>query len=267
MIPLKDLNPSRTLPVITYSLIAINVMVFLYQASLPEDDEQELFLEYAVKPAFLVDYFRGQRVGTYPVEVHERDRRGREVVLRTERTVQLDWRNSILPLLTCMFLHGGLGHILGNMWFLYIFGDNVEDRLGHIRFTLFYLFAGAVAGLAQVAVTPDSAIPTIGASGAISGVLGAYLITYPHARVLSIVPIGFFFPLLEIPAYVFLIVWFGIQLVSGLISDPGQGGVAFWAHIGGFVVGLVAPRLMAPGRAPPPDGRWGKVRDVPFEVN
>ena len=267
MIPIKDLNPSRTLPAITYALIGINVMVFIYQAGLPEDEEQDLFLEYAVKPAFLVDYLHGRRAGVYPQEIHERDRRGREVVLRTERQVVLDFRNSILPLLTCMFLHGGIGHILGNMWFLYIFGDNVEDRLGHVRYLIFYLLAGVISGLAQVAVTPDSAIPTIGASGAISGVLGAYLITYPHARVLSIVPIGFFFPLLEIPAYVFLIVWFGIQIVSGLVSDPGQGGVAFWAHIGGFVVGLIAPKLMAPGGPPPPPGRWGRVRDVPFEVS
>jgi hypothetical protein len=138
-----------------------------------------------------------------------------------------------------MFLHGGWLHLLGNMLFLYIFGDNVEDRLGHIAYAGFYLFAGVLAGLTQWLASPTSPLPTIGASGAIAGVLGAYFMLYPHARVLTIVPIFFFLEFLVLPAWVLLGLWFVIQLFQGSLASatPGAGGVAWWAHIGGFVVG------------------------------
>ena len=166
------------------------------------------------------------------------------------------WR--FLPLLTANFLHGGWLHLLGNMWFLWIFGDNVEDRLGHLRFVLFYLVCGAFSMLVQGWVEPSSRVPAIGASGAISGVLGAYLVLYPRARVRTWMFIVFF---VDLPAVVFLGVWFLTQLLSGAASlSPGAGaaagGVAWWAHVGGFVVGMALCVLMRKDEAPPPSRAW-----------
>jgi hypothetical protein len=137
-----------------------------------------------------------------------------------------------------MFLHGGFLHIIMNMWFLYIFGDNIEDRLGHIRYVIFYLFCGVAAGLVHLFTNWSSNIPTIGASGAISGVMGAYLLLYPRSRILTLIPIFFFFQFVEIPAFIFLGYWLLIQLFSASLAPKNVGGVAFWAHIGGFVAGL-----------------------------
>jgi hypothetical protein len=141
--------------------------------------------------------------------------------------------------MTSMFLHGGFLHILGNMWFLYIFGDNIEDRLGHIRYLIFYIFCGLAAGLIHLLTNWDSQIPTIGASGAISGVMGAYLLLYPRARILTLIPIFFFFQFLEIPAFIFLGYWLFLQLFSASLTPSNVGGIAFWAHIGGFLAGLI----------------------------
>jgi membrane associated rhomboid family serine protease len=138
-----------------------------------------------------------------------------------------------------MFLHGGWLHLIGNMLFLWIFGNNIEDAVGHLRFIIFYLLCGGMAALAQIAVQPDSVVPMIGASGAVSGVLGAYLLLYPRAKVLVLVPIWIFLKFVEVPAVLMLVVWFSLQLLSGLFSPPGEAGIAFWAHIGGFVAGLV----------------------------
>jgi len=144
-----------------------------------------------------------------------------------------------LPFLTSMFLHGGFLHILGNMWFLYIFGDNIEDGLGHIRYLIFYIFCGVAAGLVHLLTNWNSKIPTIGASGAISGVMGAYLLLYPRARILTLIPIFLFFKFVELPAFIFLGYWLLLQLFSASLTPRNVGGIAFWAHIGGFVAGLI----------------------------
>ncbi len=156
---------------------------------------------------------------------------------------QTNW----MTLFSAMFLHGGWLHIISNMWVLFIFGDNVEDRMGSIGYLVFYLLSGLAAGLLQAFLLPDSPVPMVGASGAIAGVLGAYLLLYPRARILSLVPILFIFTLVEIPAPIFLLFWFGSQLFSGVLSLGGAAGsgIAWWAHIGGFVFGLLAVFLFA----------------------
>lgn len=164
---------------------------------------------------------------------------------------------SFPDLMTSMFLHGGWGHLLGNMLFLYIFGDNVEDRLGHARYLAFYVLCGMAAGAAQALTSPHSDVPMVGASGAIAGVSGAYFLFFPTARVLTLVPIFFFLQMVEIPAVFFLFVWFVWQLVSGVATlgyGAGMGGVAFWAHVGGFVAGMVLGPVLRPRAAPRP--RW-----------
>jgi membrane associated rhomboid family serine protease len=202
MFPVSDVIPSRTTPVVTISLIAANALAFLYQLTLG-DRQLQIFVEtYGVVPAYFT------------------------------------W----LSVLTSMFLHGGWLHFGGNMLYLWIFGDNVEDRLGHGRYLLFYLGSGAAAALAQTATSPSSLVPMVGASGAIAGVMGAYFVLFPHSRVLTAVFIVFFFDVIEIPAIFFLGIWFLMQFFSGVGSlgaDAAQGGVAFWAHIGGFVVGAL----------------------------
>jgi membrane associated rhomboid family serine protease len=213
MIPLRDVIPSRTVPVITVALIALNAAGFLYEMALGPEELDRFLLRHGVVPAAFT------------------------------------WDD----VLTSMFLHGGIAHLLGNMLSLWIFGDNVEDRLGHGRYLAFYLAAGTAASLAHLWADPSSPVPTIGASGAIAGVMGGYLVLYPHSRVITWLP-----PLLllEVPAVVFLGLWFFLQLVSGvgsrLSTTPGEmvGGVAFWAHIGGFAAGAVAVKLLArPERA------------------
>jgi membrane associated rhomboid family serine protease len=151
-----------------------------------------------------------------------------------------------------MFLHGGWLHLLGNMWFLWVFGDNIEDRLGHLRYLVFYLATGLGAGLAHALLNLSSTIPAVGASGAISGVLGAYFVLFPHSRVITLVPLLFFFFTVRLPAVIILGYWFAIQFISGLgaVALPGSGGVAWWAHIGGFVLGAVLVRMFRPRRRP-----------------
>jgi membrane associated rhomboid family serine protease len=144
-----------------------------------------------------------------------------------------------MTVFTSMFMHGGWMHLIGNMLYLWVFGDNVEDSMGHGRFVVFYLLCGVAAVLAQALPDPSSTIPMVGASGAISGVLGAYLLLYPHARVLVAIPLGFFLHTMRIPAGLVLVLWFGLQLLSNVMAQPGQGGVAFRAHIGGFIAGMI----------------------------
>jgi membrane associated rhomboid family serine protease len=206
MIPLRDVIPSRTRPVVTVGLIALNAGAFLYQQSLA------------------------------PREL--------EVFVRTWGLVPADF--SALDLLASMFLHGGWMHFLGNMLYLWIFGDNVEDRFGHGRYLAFYLMCGVVAALLQTTFSPGSLVPMVGASGAIAGVLGAYLVMFPKSRILTLVPIFVFVQIVEVPALFFLGFWFLLQLVSG-VGTLGQradvGGVAFWAHAGGFAAGMAAVRF------------------------
>jgi membrane associated rhomboid family serine protease len=203
MIPLRDIIPSRTTPVVTISLIAVNVIVFLFELSLGRNVDQFTLYWGLVPAAF-----------------------------------------SWVTVVTSMFLHGGFLHVAGNMLYLWIFGDNVEDRMGHGRFLVFYLLCGIAAALAQTISQPDSVVPMVGASGAIAGVMGAYFVLYPKSRIVTLIPLFFFFQVIEVPAILFLGIWFLMQFISGLGSivtvATGQagGGVAFWAHVAGFVAGI-----------------------------
>jgi len=227
MIPLRDDVPSKSFPIVSITLIALNVLVFLYEFSLGPHLES-FIRSWGATPAFFA-----QMLG------------GAGVVNQFGDPVR-PLAPPFLTLFTSMFLHGGWMHLIGNMWYLWIFGDNVEDAMGKFRFIVFYLLTGVVAGVAQILISPHSAIPAVGASGAIAGVLGAYLILYPKARVLTIIPLGWYIQTVRLPALLVLGLWFVIQLFYGLASLPGAGqtgGVAFFAHIGGFVAGLVLVKL------------------------
>jgi membrane associated rhomboid family serine protease len=224
VIPLRDRNPTRTRPLLTWLLIAVNTLVFVYQSSLDADSFELFVRRYGLVPVWLTE---GEYSGSY-----------------------------ITPL-TSMFMHGSWLHLIANMWSLYVFGDNVEDSLGRLRYLMFYMLSGLGAALAQVAIDPSSTIPMVGASGAIAGVLGAYMRMFPRARVVTLIPILFFFLVREIPAWVFMVIWFALQVVMGVGSlEPLQagegegGGVAFFAHIGGFVAGLLLVNKLR--RAPNP---------------
>ena len=211
MIPIHDDNPTKIIPYLTYTLIITCVLVFLWEMSLAEQLEGALY-SLGVVPAVLV----GE--GRLPVELN----------------VISPW----MSIFTSMFMHGGWMHLISNMLFLWVFGNNIEDAMGHQKFILFYLLCGMVAVFAQALPDPSSTVPMIGASGAISGVLGAYLLLYPNAKVLMAIPLGFIFFTQRIPAAFVLLFWFGIQLFSSYASGDQQGGVAFGAHIGGFVAGM-----------------------------
>ncbi|MEJ5376362.1 MAG: rhomboid family intramembrane serine protease [bacterium] len=210
MIPIRDINRSQTFPLVNYILIALNVLAFIWQMSLGARLEKIFFL-YGLVPLRYSD----------------------PAVATNFSTLE-----QLLPFLTSIFLHGGIFHLLGNMWSLYLFGDNVEDRLGHLRYLVFYLLCGLAAGLTHLFTNWRSPLPTIGASGAISGVMGAYLVLFPGARILTLLPIFFFIQLVEVPAFVFLGLWFLMQILSAGAGSGQAGGVAWWAHIGGFVVGI-----------------------------
>jgi membrane associated rhomboid family serine protease len=237
VIPLRDANPTRRTPIVTLALIAACFVAFAYElgvlASSGEAGLDRFFLQHGVVPADLTASIRGGAWFSGPV----------------------------LGLLTSLFLHGGWLHLLGNMLYLWIFGNNIEDRLGPAPFLCFYLLGGVVAGLAQVAIAPNSTLPLIGASGAIAATLGAYLVLFPRARILSLVFLGFFYQLIEVPALFVLGFWFVLQLVDGVASLGGtnaQGGVAFFAHIGGFGAGaLVAVALRGRGPGPLSPARVG----------
>lgn len=214
MIPLRDDNPSRTTPFVTVAIIAANIAVFVYQIALGPVEE-EFVTRYGAIPAEVLHW------GSY------------------EHSFPLPY-----TLFSAMFLHGNFLHIGGNMLFLWVFGDNVEDFLGHVKFLFFYLTTGAVASLAHIVVSPDSGVPMIGASGAISGVLGSYFLLYPTARVLTLVPFFPFFFRAQLPAAMFLGLWFLMQMLNA----PAGGGVAWYAHIGGFVAGFVLTIFASRGK-------------------
>jgi membrane associated rhomboid family serine protease len=213
MIPLYDTARSRRVPIINWLIIILNVLVFIYEISLRAPALELLLRSWGLVPA--------------------------QLAARPET----EW----IRILTSMFLHGGWFHLISNMWVLFIFGDNVEDRMGGGRYLTFYLLSGVAAGLLQSFLLSQSREPMIGASGAIAGVLGAYLILFPHARVASLVPIIFIFTIIQIPATLFLLFWFVSQLFSGWLSLGGTAGsgVAWWAHVGGFLFGVVAASFFA----------------------
>jgi len=213
MIPLRDINPRRRFPLMTVIFILLNVLVFVYELLLPSESALEsMVFSWGLVPA---------------------------------RLMQMD-ALAIATIFTSMFIHSGFMHIIGNMLYLWIFGDNIESALGSLRFTVFYLLCGVGAALGQVLIDPASEIPMVGASGAISGVMGAYLLLYPHAQVETLVFLGYFMRLVRMPAVVVLGMWIVMQLLSGLASlgTSASGGVAVFAHIGGFVTGLVLALFM-----------------------
>src|SRR5262245_16079884 len=219
MIPLRDVIPSRTVPFLTISIIVLNALAWFYELGLPREELPVFLRQYGVVPAYFAP----------------------------------------ATLISSMFLHGSWSHVLVNMWYLWIFGDNVEDRMGHGRFLVFYLLCGIVAALGQVAIDPESTLPTIGASGAIAGVMGAYFVLYPHSRVLTVIPLIFIFMrVVELPAIVLLGFWFLMQLynagsVAATAGTHGSGGVAFMAHVAGFLAGVVGVFVF---RKRQPDRRW-----------
>ena len=224
MIPLKDLTPRRSFPIVTLLLILANVAVFLYQITLPTRAEEAFIMTYAAVPAKI------------------------QLALVGEHYTMAQ---ALVPLFTCMFLHGGWLHIIGNMWFLWIFGANVEDRMGPIPYLLFYLICGVGSSIAQTIFSWGSHIPALGASGAISGVLGAYLILFPGSQILTLVTLFIIWFRAQIPAFVFILLWFLIQFLSGIGSlgaagTQAGGGVAWWAHVGGFVLGLILAKVFSP---------------------
>ena len=225
MVPLRDENPTQITPYVTYGLVAANVLVFLYELSLAPPQLDAFFRTWAVVPRELTASFAGDLVASASPE----------------------W----ITLFTSQFLHGGFLHIAGNMLFLWIFGNNVEDRLGHIKYLIFYLACGALAALTQWFFGPGSSIPSLGASGAIAGVMGAYILRYPQARVLTLLPLGFFITTVRVPAFFFLGWWFLQQAIYGVASLEAptnigmeSGGIAYWAHAGGFVFGAILGPLL-----------------------
>lgn len=251
MVPFSDNIPAQRTPVVTYLLIAIHVGCFVYQSSLPPSDQLALFYRWGLLPCSFEHIGEGPR--RIPVDSPVREHLSRGPVTRIERRefpVEGTAIAALLPMFTSMFLHGGLLHLVGNLWYLWIFGDNVEDRLGHARFFAMYLMNGIAASGAHVWASWGSRVPTIGASGAVAGVLGAYFVTYPYARVRAWMPFLFYLgPVIEVPAVLFLGLWFFIQFRHGtqqLVAMPDQGGVAWWAHIGGFVCGIIFLELFAP---------------------
>jgi membrane associated rhomboid family serine protease len=218
MIPLRDSTPTRTVPVVTWLIVAANTVVFLFQLMLDNAQLEWFIGNFAFIPASWQ---------TYPL-----------------------W--FIVTLFTSMFMHGGWLHFISNMWILVIFGDNVEDRMGPIKYLSFYLLGGLVAGLLQFAVYPTSTIPTLGASGAIAGVMGAYILLFPHARIDTLIPLIIFFRRVNVPAWIFLGFWFISQLFSGVMAlgQVAMGGVAWWAHIGGFAFGALGYRFFTRHRLP-----------------
>jgi len=215
MIPIRDTTPSKTVPIVNNTLIGINVVFFLIQLAQGAAQDHFVYL-YGLVPA----KFTVPQVSAY-----------------------FSLGQKILSLFTFMFLHGGFLHLIGNMWFLFIFGDNVEDRLGSARYIVFYLLCGLSSGLIQLLFNAHSNIPTIGASGAIAGVMGAYFILYPGSRILTLIPIIFIPWFVEIPAFFFLGLWFFLQLFSAAGSSGQVAGIAWWAHIGGFVCGILFLKL------------------------
>ncbi|MGF1515852.1 MAG: rhomboid family intramembrane serine protease [Elainellaceae cyanobacterium] len=215
MVPLKDDNPTRLTPVVTYVFVGVNIFVFLYQVGLSQAGLEDFFRTWAVVPADLSASFAGQ-------------------------ASPMVW----ITLLTSQFMHGGILHLGGNMLYLWVFGNNIEDKLGHLRYVLFYLGCGVLASLSQWFFSQSSTVPSLGASGAIAGVMGAYILRFPRAQILTLFPIFFFITTIRIPAIVFLGIWFVQQALYGIASlsvptDMGQGGIAYWAHAGGFVFGAL----------------------------
>lgn len=221
MVPIRDDNPTQLTPYVTYGLILVNVVIFLYEVTLSPAELERFFQTWAVVPCQLSGTCPSGFSGAFPIP---------------------EW----ITLISSQFLHGGFLHLAGNMLYLWIFGNNVEDRLGHSRYLVFYILCGMLAALTQWFFSPNSQIPSLGASGAIAGVMGAYIIKFPQARILTLVPLGFLLLPFRIPAVFFLGFWFAMQALYGVASlgpptniGMESGGIAYWAHAGGFVFGAI----------------------------
>ncbi len=228
MIPIRDTIPTQNAPIVNYVLIGVNVVVFLFQISLGPELEKFIYV-YGLVPA----RYTLPKISAY-----------------------FSSGQQIVSFLSFMFLHGGFWHLLGNMWSLYIFGDNVEDRLGHLRYLVFYLLCGLASGVSHLFLNLNSNIPTIGASGAIAGVMGAYFILHPSSKILTLIPILFIPWFIEIPAFIFLGFWFVFQFIN---AAGGTGGIAWWAHIGGFIFGIIILKIFT---AVPATGFSQKIRPI-----
>jgi membrane associated rhomboid family serine protease len=232
MIPLRDDQPSFGTPAVTYFLVAFNILIFLFETTLSPGGLHDLFRQFALTPEHVARGLAGYDGGV---------------------------PGALFPLLTSMFLHGGWMHLLGNMWVLWIFGDNIEDQLGHFPYLIFYLACGIGAAVLHVLLNWGSPVPTVGASGAIAGVMGAFLLLYPRARVSTFLPPFFFFPL---PAWVVLGYWIVAQFFSGAAQsllntrNGGGGGIAFWAHVGGFLVGMLLIKALPERKGRYRYGTW-----------
>ncbi|MBW1971636.1 MAG: rhomboid family intramembrane serine protease [Deltaproteobacteria bacterium] len=216
MFPIHDTIPRQSPPIITWLIIGVNSIVFFIELNIPEASLERLFYLFGVVPA---RYHNPAWASLFGLTT-----------------------NSYWPFFTSMFLHGGWLHFIGNMWVLWIFGDNVEDRLGRFSYLIFYILCGLIAGITHCLINPHSTVPTIGASGAIAGVMGAYFLFFPYAKIITLIPIFFFPFFFELPAVLFIGIWFYIQLFSGTLSlatKGSYGGIAWWAHIGGFISGII----------------------------
>ena len=234
MIPIRDTIPSQNYPVVNSTLIGINIVVFFVQMSQGPGLEKFVYTYGLVPARFSIPYIASH----------------------------FTLSQQIFSLISFMFLHGSLMHIIGNMWFLHIFGDNVEDRLGSLYYLLFYLLCGLMSGLFHLFLNFHSTVPTIGASGAIAGVMGAYFILYPHSKILTLIPIIFIPWFVEIPAVFFLGFWFFMQLLNATSGDAVAGGIAWWAHVGGFVAGIVSLKLF---NVLPEAGFWANLKSSAFK--
>jgi membrane associated rhomboid family serine protease len=222
MIPLRDDIQSQRLPVVMGLLILVNLLAFVWEITRPPSQQEAMFQALGLVPANYESW--------------------------KEAPKTLGARAAVLPFITHMFMHAGLLHVLSNMWFLWIFGDNVEDRFGHLPFLIFYLICGLTAACTQLLLNRSSTVPMVGASGAIAGVLGAYMLLYPLARITVLVPIVIYPLFFRVPALLFIVAWFGLQLYSGtqsLFKSDTAEGVAWWAHVGGFGAGVVLCPLLA----------------------
>jgi membrane associated rhomboid family serine protease len=231
MIPIRDTIRSETYPIVNSLIIAINVLFFFVELSQGERLDKFIYVYWLVPARYAIP-----QISAY-----------------------FTTGQQVISFLTFMFLHGGFLHLVGNMWSLYIFGDNVEDRLGHVRYLIFYLLCGLASGVSHLVINWHSKIPTVGASGAIAGVMGAYFILYPKAKVLTLVPIFFFFQFFELPAFLFLGIWFLFQFLSAAGASLHAGGIAWWAHIGGFVFGIIFLKLF---QMLPKTATSTKIRDM-----
>ncbi len=219
MIPLRDSTKSQTFPIVNLTIIVLNILIYFLEVSFEPYQLNQIYYAFGLVPAEVMN----------------------TIITGSSLTPVL------ISFVTAMFIHGGWLHVIGNMLFLWVFGDNVEDRLGHVKYLLFYLVVGAAGSLAHIISNPFSTVPIVGASGAVAGVLGAYIIAFPRSRILALVPIFIIFTLVEIPAVIFIALWFVLQLFNGVASLGGNvNTVAYWAHVGGFVMGVILIKIMAP---------------------